>query len=58
MEYGPPKTYLFLQTNQQTCTKCQTEITTDFEGTKSLVIIENLKKVLSRKLTKKLGMLH
>ena len=55
MEYVPPKIYLFLQTNQQTCTKCQTQITTDFEVTTSL---ENLKKGLSRKSTKKLGMLH
>ena len=28
--YVPRKTYLFWRTSQQSCTKCQTQITTDF----------------------------
>ena len=40
--------------SQQTCTKCKTQITTNFEVTSSPVIIENAKTMLSIKSTKKL----
>ena len=29
-KYVPPKTFFFLRTSQQTCTKSQTQITTNF----------------------------
>ena len=48
------KTYLFLPTSQQTCTKYQTQITTEFYVTTSPVIIENVKMVLGIKSIKKL----